>query len=144
MTFGKPRYNKKYQWELLRLCTRPNSFVVGGAERLYRYFLSHYAPDSIISYCDLSKFTGDVYTRLGMTPLRTSKPTHHWYNPDLQVHITDNLLRQRGFDQLYGDLFGCYGKGTSNEELMKEHGFVEIYDCGQQSFEWKNSKESLR
>lgn len=143
MTFGKPRYNKKYQWELLRLCTRSNFFVVGGAERLYRYFLSHYAPDSIISYCDLSKFTGDVYTRLGMIPLRISKPTRHWYSPDLQVHITDNLLRQRGFDQLYGDLFGCYGKGTSNEELMKEHGFVEIYDCGQQSFEWKSSKESL-
>lgn len=72
-----------------------------------------------------------------MTPLRISKPTCHRYNSDLQVHITDNLLRQRGFDQLYGSLFGCYGKSTSNEELMREHGFVEIYDCGQQSFEWR-------
>jgi hypothetical protein len=27
-----------------------------------------------------------------------------------------------------------FGKGTSNEELMKEHGYVEIYDCGQLVF----------
>ena len=27
-----------------------------------------------------------------------------------------------------------YGKGTSNEELMRNAGFVEIYDCGQQSW----------
>ena len=47
------------------------------------------------------------------------------------MHITDNLLRQQGFDRLLGDIFGTYGKGTSNEELMLEHGFVEIYDCGQ-------------
>ena len=49
------------------------------------------------------------------------------------MHITDNLLRQRGFDQLFGT---SYGKGTSNRELMLEHGFVEIYDAGQSVYEW--------
>ena len=29
MTFGKPRYNKNYEWELLRLCTKPEYKVVG-------------------------------------------------------------------------------------------------------------------
>ena len=48
-----------------------------------------------------------------------------------QKHITDNLLRQRDFDQLLGKEYWCYGKGTFNEELMKEHGFVEVYDVGQ-------------
>ena len=51
-------------------------------------------------------------------------------------HITDNLLRQRGFDQLFDANFG---KGTSNEELMQSFGFVEIYDCGQSRYEWHNS-----
>lgn len=136
MTFGTPRYNKKYQWELLRLCTRSNYYVIGGAEKLYKYFLTYFNPNSIISYCDKSKFTGDVYSKLGMTVIRAGAPSKHWYNHQLGIHITDNLLRQRGFDQLYGKMFGCYGKGTSNEELMRGHGFVEIYDCGQQSFGW--------
>lgn len=142
MTFGTPRYNKKYQWELLRLCTRFNSYVVGGAERLYNYFLKRFNPKSIISYCDKSKFTGDVYSRLGMTLIRTGAPSKHWYNYQLNIHITDNLLRQRGFDQLYGTIFGYYGKGTSNEELMKDHNFVEIYDCGQQSFGWTSQSNN--
>ena len=136
MTFGKPRYNKQYQWELLRLCTKSDVYVVGGAEKLYKHFLKRFHPQSIISYCDRSKFTGEVYTRLGMTLIRTGAPSKHWYNYQLGIHITDNLLRQRGFDQLYGDKFGYYGKGTSNEDLMKDHKFVEIYDCGQQSFGW--------
>lgn len=51
-----------------------------------------------------------------------------------KIHITDNLLRQQGFDRLVGEEFGVYGKGTSNEEIMLENGFVEIYDCGQSSY----------
>lgn len=55
----------------------------------------------------------------------------HWYNIKTNVHITDNLLRQRGFDQLHGT---NYGKGTSNEELMLEHDYVEVYDAGQSTY----------
>lgn len=40
----------------------------------------------------------------------------------------------RGFDQLLGKTFGVFGRGTSNEELMLSHGFVEIYDAGQATY----------
>lgn len=50
-------------------------------------------------------------------------------------HITDNLLRQRGFDQLFGT---SYGKGTSNEQLMLDNGFVVVYDAGQATYVWTN------
>lgn len=139
MTFGKPRYNKKYQWELLRLCTRPGFAIIGGSERLFKHFERQHHPTTVISYCDLSKFEGTVYKKLGMNLLRQSAPSRHWYNPKTKQHITDSLLRQRGFDQLLGNQFGSFGKGTSNEELMREHGFVEIYDCGQASLEWHSS-----
>ena len=58
----------------------------------------------------------------------------HWYNIKTKKHVTDNLLRQRGFDQLFNT---NYGKGTSNEDLMRDSGFVEIYDCGQNVWEWR-------
>ena len=63
MTFGKPRYNKNYEWELVRFCSHFQ--VVGGAEKLFTYFRNRYKPKSIISYCDKSKFIGKVYTNLG-------------------------------------------------------------------------------
>ena len=136
MTFGNQRLrktSKENSYELLRLCTRSGYTVTGGSERLFKRFVELCNPDSIVSYCDLSKFSGDIYTRLGFSKGKKPKPSKHWFNLVTGQHITDNLLRQRGFDQLFKT---SYGKGTSNEELMLEHGFVEIYDCGQQVFEW--------
>lgn len=136
MTFGKPRYNKKYEWELIRLCTHSQYQIIGGSEKLFKYFIKHYNPKSIISYCDNSKFIGNVYINLGFTKLQLCKPSIHWYNPKTKKHITDNLLRQRGFDQLFGT---NYGKGTSNEELMLNNGFYPIYDCGQSVYIFTNN-----
>ena len=137
MTFGKPRYNKNYEYELLRLCTHKDYRVTGGTQRLFKYFVDNFKPESIISYCDISKFSGEVYDKLGFTLKSISKPARHWYNMKTGQHITDNLLRQRGFDQLFGT---NYGKGTSNDLLMLEHGFVEVYDCGQSTYTW-NKKD---
>lgn len=134
ITFGKPRYNKKYQWELLRLCTKAEYKVVGGAEKLFKHFISTYNPDSIISYCDNAKFTGDIYKRLGMILKDKGKPSKHWCNPRTGRHITDNLLRQRGYSQLHGDKE--HKKGESNELLMLEAGYLEVYDCGQSTWIW--------
>lgn len=129
MTFGKPRYNKKFQYEIVRLCS--SKYVIGGAEKLFNHFLKMFNVTSVISYCDLSKFNGDVYHKLGFTKEADNKPSRHWYGLSNKAHITDNLLRQRGFDQLFGT---DYGKGTSNESLMFDYGFVSVYDCGQARF----------
>ena len=131
MTFGKPRYNKNYEWELLRLCSHKDFKVVGGAEKLFKHFLEMQSPNSIISYCDYSKFSGEVYNRLGFKQKGNPKPSKHWSRGE--EHITDNLLRQRGYDQLFN---ANYGKGTSNEQLMLENGWLPIYDCGQLVFIW--------
>lgn len=131
MTFGKPRYNKNYQWELLRLCTKAGYYVVGGAERLFKHFIKQYNPESILSYCDMSKFTGNVYLRLGFILKSENKPQKIWSKGTIK--ITDNLLRQRGFDQLFKT---NYGKGTSNEQLMLDNGWRPIFDCGQNTYIW--------
>ena len=126
MTFGSPRYNHRYQYELLRLCSAAGVQVIGGANRLWAAFIREYHPDSVISYCDIAKFQGGVYEHLGMARSHQTDPAKIWSQGSQR--ITDNLLRQRGFDQLFGTNFG---KGTSNEELMLSHNWLPIYDCGQ-------------
>lgn len=138
MTFGKPRYSKKYQWELLRLCGSKR--VIGGSAKLFKYFIETYLPESIVSYCDLSKFEGSVYTKLGFKKISRTIG-RHWYNIKLHDHITDKLLFKYGFDNLLGKTFGYFGTGTDNETLMLEHGFVEIFDCGQATYIWEQKKE---
>lgn len=132
MTFGKPRYNKNYQYELIRYCSSMN--VVGGAEKLFNHFIQLYNPHNVISYCDLSKFTGKTYVKLGFI-LKSVSIGKHWYNMKTDRHITDNLLRSRGYDQLFGT---SYGKNSSNEELMLKNDFVEIYDAGQATYIYIN------
>lgn len=131
MTFGKPRYNKKYEYELLRLCTHSDYKVAGGASRLFKAFVKEINPQTIISYCDRAKFNGEVYTQLNFKLDHITQPAKVWSrNTD---KITDNLLRQRGFDQLFDT---NYGKGTNNEELMIRDGWRSVYDCGQKVFIW--------
>lgn len=130
MTFGKPRYSKKHDVELLRLCTKPKYRVVGGASKLFKFATDYYGLHNIISYCDRSKFSGQVYEQLGMSLIRKTPPQEVWC--DGKNKITANLLRQRGFDQLFHT---NYGKGTNNNQLMLEHGWLPIYDCGQLVYE---------
>ena len=133
LTFGKPRYNHKFEYELLRLCYLPEVTIVGGSAKLFKSFIiSDKCPKSIVSYCDNAKFKGHVYTYLGFTCAEKGSPSKHWSKG--RHHITDNLLRQRGYDQLFGTNFG---KGTSNEELMLQNGWLPIYDCGQARYEWR-------
>ena len=136
ITFGTPRYNKKFEWEILRLCSASGTSVIGGPSKLFNYFIKSYSPSSILSYCDRSKFTGDVYRSIGMTLASESGPNKHWCSSktsERMNHITNNFLLQRGFDQIFGTSFG---KGTSNEQLMLDRGYLPVYDCGQMRFEW--------
>ena len=126
MTFGKPRYNNKYDYELLRLCSNTDIRVVGGASKLFHAFTSDNMNSSVISYCDRSKFNGSVYQAIGMNLLRITPPSKIWSKGTDK--ITDNLLRQRGYDQLFDTHFG---KGTSNEQLMIESKWLPVFDCGQ-------------
>ncbi len=134
MTFAKPRYNKHYEYELIRYCSSYN--VIGGAHKLFKHFLENYRPQSIITYCDTSKFTGEVYNELGFTLLRKGKPSKHWYNIKTGEHYTDNLIRQQGFSRIVNHIDASKDNVQTNEndELMIEHGFVEVYDSGQDTY----------
>lgn len=132
MTFGRSRYDKKYDVELLRLCTKSNYIVVGGANKLFAFATQNYGLTNIISYCDLSKFSGDVYEKIGMKYVRSTPPQEVWSKG--QDKVTANLLRQRGYDQLFKT---NYGKGTNNEQLMLESGWLPVYDCGQNVYEYR-------
>lgn len=134
MSFGNPRYNKNYEREILRLCSHKDFRVVWWANRIFNYFLDLTQANSVISYCDMSKFDWRVYEQLWFSLAKWNQPSKHRYNGEEVLsmkHITDNLLRQRWYDQLFDE---SHGKWTNNEELMLQRGYVEIYDCWQATF----------
>lgn len=136
MSFWKPRYNKNYEREILRLCSHKDYKVIWWANKIFKHFLEISNATSVISYCDMSKFDWWVYKQLWFKLLRWNKPSKHWYNykeQDSKKHITDNLLRKHWYDKIFWE---NYGKWTDNNELMRQRGYVEIYDCWQSTFVW--------
>lgn len=145
MTFWKPRYNSNYEVELLRLCTHKDYTVIWWASKLFKYYINNYKPNSIISYCDMSKFDWRVYEQLWFTQLWILKPSRHrWYTWSGKIkcpnHITNMELNSKGFDKLLWDFFWYYWHGTNNEELIQKHKYVSIYDAGQKTFVRKNEE----
>lgn len=65
MTFGKPRFDSNYDFEIIRYCTKSGITIAGGAERLFSNFVNAHKNASIITYSDISKFTVNIYLKLG-------------------------------------------------------------------------------
>lgn len=140
MTFGNIRFGKQSKesdcYELLRLCSS-NCIVVGGAQKLFKYFVRHWKPRYIKSYCDLSKFEGTIYGLLGFKLANVSLGMHYVkaYNDKSgqPYHVTANALRMQGADRLLGT---SYGKGTDNHSIMLANNYVTMFDCGQATYVW--------
>ena len=131
MTFGEPRFNPKYQYELIRLCWNPEVAVIGGSEKLFSYFVKNYTPKSIISYCDISKFDGHVYKRMEFKLDGITDPNYVW------VSAGCNDIKTRY--QTRKSILIEKGLGTEDQtenEIMGSLGYTKIYDCGNMRFIW--------
>lgn len=133
MSFGKPRFNKKYEYELLRFANKAGYSVVGAASKLFNAFTEEYNPNNIISYCDMDKFSGRVYEFLGFNEIDCASPTFTW--TDYERIFNWKVILDKGPDKILGT---DYGKGANNEEIMLKEGFVKVYNSGNKVYVWNN------
>ena len=129
MSFGAPRFNSGYEWELIRLCWRYDVAVVGGTEKLFAKFLSDYNPNNILSYCDITKFDGNIYKKLGFNLIDLTEPNYKW------VNIETNEVKSR-YEAQARNLGDCKISGETEKETMNRLGYTRIYDCGNFKFVW--------
>lgn len=127
MVFGKSRFNKKYDWELLRYCTLSNFNIVGGASKLLSYFRNNY-DGSIISYADKRWSDGNLYRQLGFTELKDSPPAY-WYVKN-QNRFNRILFQKHKLK----DKLESFDPNLSEIENMKNNKFKLIWDCGNKVF----------
>lgn len=129
MSFGTPRYNKKYDWELLRLATKKSCQVYGGASKLLKAFQEKYPLDSIISYCNRDLFDGNVYRALGFRSTVLHKGYH--YEKDGKTYHRSNFQKWRCLK-----LWPQYvGQKITEAQIMKEQGYTRVDDViGQETF----------
>jgi hypothetical protein len=134
MTFCKSRYDKNIQWEMSRYCNKIGHGVIGGASKLFKYFISKNTPKTIVSYSDRRYFTGEIYSSLGFDFIRHSPPNYHY--------ITDNYnstqSRQQFQKHLLADKLELFNPELTEWENMKMNGFDRIWDCGNSKWIWSS------
>lgn len=139
MCFGKPRINlgskntKDDEYELLRFCNKLYTTVIGGASKLFKYFIKNYNPSLITSYCDRRWSIGSMYEILGFTLSHKSQPNYYYIqgnNRKNRFKFRKSELIKEGFDS-----------NKSESEIMKERGIHRIYDCGTLVFKWRKAKK---
>ena len=124
MTFGKPRFSRGYDYELIRFASKLGTHVVGGASKLLNHFRSSHS-GSIVSYADRRYSDGNLYRKLGFRLKNMSQP-NYWY-----VKNYDKLSRyacqKHKLPALLGDGFN---PEWSESENMAQNGWNRICDCG--------------
>lgn len=114
---GKSRYNKEYDLELLRLCSKAGYTVVGGASKLLKGLI-------YISYANRRWSQGNVYNKLGLKYIGTSEPCYYYIVKGKLYHrssfmkhkLKDKLL---DFNPKLTEVENCYNNGLRR-----------IWDCG--------------
>lgn len=133
MTFSTPRFNKNYQWELVRFSWKNGIAVIGGAEKLFKFFTSHYDPDNIICYSDISKFRGNVYVRLGFKTnvSQITQPGYVWVGSNNKV--VSRYSTQK--DKLVAN--GLGSEQETEDQIMYRQGYLKVYNCGNLRLTWE-------
>lgn len=132
MTFSKPRFNKNYEYELIRLCTKLGTTIVGGASKLFKYFLKVYKPLSIISYANRRWSKGDIYQTLGFKLVNKTEPNYYYFD-------RDGIYSRLQFQKHKLLNMKSYSKDKSEWQIMMEEGYNKIYDCGNLVFEYRQT-----
>lgn len=115
MSFSKSRFNKNYEYELIRFCNKINTNVIGGASKLLKVF----DKKSIISYANRRISNGNLYNAIGFKQMGNTAPNYFYFRPN------DNVLYSRHTFKRHL----LTGEGTETS-IMFDNGYRKIFDSG--------------
>jgi hypothetical protein len=136
MTFGKTRklsgnINKENSYELLRLCSKLNTTIIGGASKLFKKFIKEKNPSYILSYANRDWSEGNVYNILNMHKIGHTPPGYFYSNGKTKLtryQSQKHILVSMGFN-----------KNNSEYEIMTSRGYYRVWDSGNIKYEWNKS-----
>jgi hypothetical protein len=120
ITFDHYEGRKKMEyggWNINRFCNKLNSNVIGGASKLFKYFLNNYDTKRVISYSDSDWSLGNLYKNLGFIQKSDNKPDYKYIIDGKRVHKSRFRKSKTGI----------------SENKLK---ILKIFDCGKIKWEY--------
>lgn len=146
MTFSKPRANiggknHKQQWELVRFCNKINCNVIGGASKLFKYFIKEYNPESIVSFSMNDISCGNLYKLLGFKSNMKTSNSYWYFEPKTFKRFHRSSFTKNNIVKKWKWRDENDGSWTENE-VMTEKGYFKIYDSGQLKWVWEKKTDN--
>jgi group I intron endonuclease len=130
MTFGKPRFTTEFDWELLRFAVKNDMALIGGAGKLFSYFVRTTSPKSIVSYANKRWNTGNVYSKIGMKFLHDS-PVNYFYAKGGKHYSRMQFQKHKLKEKL-----DHFDPNLTEKENMKRNGYSLEYDSPNAVYGW--------
>lgn len=137
MSFGKSRYNKKYEWEILRESSALNKVIIGGCNKLLKKFETEMMPKSLISYCDYSIFNGNSYEKMGFKYVKLTPPNYKYLSKSRKELLSREKFQKHKLKNILED----FNENLTEVENMHNNGYLRFFDCGNKVFEKIYNKE---
>ena len=141
MTFGKMRStigtgkeNLSDCWELVRFCSKLNTTVIGGASKLFKFFINNYNVDHIRSFSDRAHTTGKLYGTLGFVELRRSNAGYCWVDVKSDISYNRTNSQKHNLKRFLND--NTIDLTKTEKQIMEDHGYVQVFDSGTITWEW--------
>lgn len=125
MTFGKRSISKNMvRHELLRFCNKLNTTVIGGASKLFKYFINNYKYKELYSFADYGRSNGNMYEKLGFKFLNKSDINYWWVVDGIKSHRYNWNKTQLAKKKMLKT------PEETEDNCMHRHNYFKIYDCG--------------
>ena len=128
MTFGKSRFDKNIEYELLRFCNLRYHNVRGAASKLMSTFEKTIKPTSIVSYANRDWSQGNLYKSLGFEFIKSTSPNYVYVNntkiikrQHVQKHKLKNFFKKENKP---------FWPELSERDNMINNGYRILYDTG--------------
>lgn len=131
-TLGKSRYNKKYEYELIRCTTKKGYNIIGGLSKLLKHSLEITQCKSLITYVDLSYGTKKGYSNI-MNYVRNTDPNYWYFNPKNSEKVYSRVAFQKHKLEKKLDIFD---PSLNEYKNMVANGWDRYWDCGNAVYEW--------
>lgn len=131
LTIGFNKHHK-YDYYITRLASLPFYNIVGGASKIFEYFVTKYNPISILTFADRRYSKGNIYKKLGFDTISITHPNYQYFkNNKLYSRIAFQKHKQKSKLKLFDD-------NLSESQNMFNNGYKRLWDAGNYKLVWNN------
>lgn len=120
LSIGKSRFNKNYDYEIIRMTTKKDTVVVGGISKIFNNIDIQ---GSILTYSDNRFGDGNGYLNIGFEKLYESSPNYFYFHKsDCNTLYSRNKFQKHKIENV--------DKNKTEYQNMLDRGYDRIWDCG--------------